>query len=133
MALLLAIASGVLFAAGIYMMLRRSLVKILVGLLLLGYAVNLLLFNSAELIPARPPLIPLGSAQPPAVYADPIPQALILTAIVISFGLTAFAVVLMRQVYGILGTDDLDEMRCTDIPCVEEDLTSPEDTVEEEP
>jgi multicomponent Na+:H+ antiporter subunit C len=127
----IAVTAGFLFAAGIYMMLRRSLVKILVGLLLLGYAVNLLLFNSASLIPAKPPLIPDGSLLPPAVYADPVPQALILTAIVISFGLIAFAVVLMRQVYGVLGTDDLNEMRCTDIPCEEIDIASDEEKMEE--
>lgn len=131
MELLIAVTAGILFAAGIYMMLRRSLVKILVGLLLLGYAVNLLLFNSARLIPALPPLVPEGSSLPPPVYADPVPQALILTAIVISFGLIAFAVVLMRQVYGILGTDDLNEMRCTDIPCEEVDLASEEERMEE--
>ena len=113
------------------MILRRSLVKILVGLLLLSYAVNLLLFNSAELIPARPPLLAAGSTQPPVVYADPVPQALILTAIVISFGLTAFAVVLMRQVYSTLDTDDLYEMRCTDIPCEEVDIASEEEMMEE--
>ncbi len=86
MVILLAVTAGVLFATAIYMILRRSLVKILVGLLLLSYAVNLLLFNSADLIPARPPLIAAGSQLPPAVTADPVPQALILTAIVISFG-----------------------------------------------
>lgn len=128
---LVAVTAGILFAAGIYMMLRRSLVKILVGLLLLGYAVNLLLFDSAPLIPARPPLVLEGSQLPPLIYADPVPQALILTAIVISFSLIAFAVVLMRQVYGILGTDDLNEMRCTDIPCVEVDLASEEERLEE--
>ena len=131
MVILLAVTAGVLFAAAIYMILRRSLVKILIGLLLLSYAVNLLLFNSAELIPARPPLIAAQSTQPPAVYADPVPQALILTAIVISFGLTAFAVVLMRQVYSTLDTDDLYEMRCTDIPCEEVDIASEEELMEE--
>jgi multicomponent Na+:H+ antiporter subunit C len=131
MVLLLAITAGVLFAAAIYMILRRSLVKILVGLLLLSYAVNLLLFNSADLIPARPPLIAADSLLPPTIYADPVPQALILTAIVISFGLTAFAVVLMRQVYSTLGTDDLYEMRCTDIPCVEVEIASEEELMEE--
>lgn len=131
MIFLLALTAGVLFAAGIYMVLRRSLVKILVGLLLLSYAVNLLLLNSADLIPARPPLIAADSAEPPSIYADPVPQALILTAIVIGFGLTAFAVVLMRQVYGLLGTDDLDEMRCTDIPCEEVDIASAEEMMEE--
>lgn len=131
MVLLIALIAGILFAAGLYMILRRSLVKILVGLLLLGYAVNLLLFSSANLIPARPPLVAAGEQFPPPVYADPVPQALILTAIVISFGVIAFAVVLVRQVYGILGTDDLNEMRCTDIPCEEVEIASEEERLEE--
>ncbi len=117
MILLMSIAAGTLFAAGIYMVLRRSLVKILVGLLLLGYAVNLLLFSSASLVPGKPPIIAPGEALPPPGFADPVPQALILTAIVISFGVTAFAIVLIRQAYLVSGTDDLYEMRCTDIPC----------------
>jgi multicomponent Na+:H+ antiporter subunit C len=96
------------------MILRRSLVKILVGLLLLGYAVNLLLFSSANLTPGRPPILPITTDQP---VADPVPQALILTAIVISFGMTAFAVSLVRQVYQVLGTDDTNELRCTDLAC----------------
>ena len=133
MGLLLAVTAGALFAAGIYMLLRRSLVKVLVGLLLLSYAVNLLLFNSAPLIPARPPLLPAGSLAPPEVYADPVPQALILTAIVISFGVTAFAVALVRQVYAVLGCDDLQTMRRTDIPCETHDLTAAEEQVEEDP
>jgi len=115
MSVLLAITAGVLFAAGLYMMLRRSLVKILVGLLLLSYAVNLLFFSSGTLTPGLPPILPsdggLGLA---GSYADPVPQALILTAIVISFGLTAFAVVLLRQTYQTIGVDDLDELRNTD-------------------
>ena len=131
MVLLLAITAGVLFAGAIYMILRRSLTKTLVGLLLLSYAVNLLLFNSADLIPARPSLVAADSLLPPTVYADPVPQALILTAIVISFSLTAFAVVLMRQVYGVLGTDDLYEMRCTDVPCEEVEIASEEELMKE--
>lgn len=131
MVILLAITAGALFTAAIYMILRRSLVKILVGLLLLSYAVNLLLFNSADLVPASPPLVNAGSQVPPEVYADPVPQALILTAIVISFGITAFAVVLMRQVYATLGTDDLNEMLCTDVPCQEVDIASEEELMEE--
>lgn len=130
MTLLLAITAGALFAAGLYMILRRSLVKILVGLLLLGYAVNLLLFNSAELIPASPPLIEAGSQQPPTVYADPVPQALILTAIVISFGVTAFAVTLLRQAYQTSGTDDLEAMHITDIPLDEPDLIVAEERLD---
>ena len=92
MLILMAIAAGVLFATGIFMILRRSMVKVLIGILLLGYAANLLLFNAAPLTRGAPPLIdPVIGV--PAEYADPVPQALILTAIVISFGVTAFAVV----------------------------------------
>jgi multicomponent Na+:H+ antiporter subunit C len=113
---LLSIVAGVLFAAGLYMMLRRSLVKILVGLLLLSHAVNLLLFATGNLTPGRPPILPEGErVVNPANYADPVPQALILTAIVISFGLTAFAVVLIRQTYQVVGVDDLDQLRATDV------------------
>jgi len=133
MVLLLSITAGALFSAGIYMILRRSLVKILVGLILLGYAVNLLLFNTANLIPGRPPLIGLGQLGVPEVYADPVPQALILTAIVISFGITAFAVVLVRQTYKVLGRDDLDTMRCTDIPCEEDDIATELERAENQP
>jgi len=119
---LMAVAAGVLFSAGIYMVLRRSLVKILVGLLLLGYAVNLLLFSSSSLVPGKPPIIAPGEVQPPPGFADPVPQALILTAIVISFGVVAFAIVLIRQAYLVSGSDDLNEMRCTDIPCQADEL-----------
>lgn len=115
MTILLAITAGVLFAAGLYLMLRRSLVKILVGLLLLGHAVNLLIFASGNLVPGKPPILPAAGSPAPAVIADPLPQALILTAIVISFGLTAFAVVLLRQTFQAIGIDDLDEMRATDV------------------
>lgn len=130
MNLLLAITAGVLFSSGLYMLLRRSLVKILVGLALLSYSVNLLLFSSAPLLPGQPPIIPVGSQALSGVYADPVPQALILTAIVISFGVTAFAIVLLRQAYQASGTDDLNEMRCTDIPC--EEVWSDKEAVVEE-
>ena len=115
MTLLLAITAGGLFAAGLYMMLRRSLVKILVGLLLLGYAVNLLLFNSgSQLVPGSPPLIREGESAPALIHADPVPQALILTAIVISFGVLAFALVLFHRAYQTVGSDDADELEMSD-------------------
>jgi len=114
MSVLLAATVGVLFAAGLYMMLRRSLVKILVGLLLLSHAVNLVLFASGNLVPGRPPIIPASGAPPAIGYADSVPQALILTAIVISFGVTAFAVVLVKQTNQVIGVDDLNELRNTD-------------------
>ena len=131
MELLLAIAAGTLFATGLYMVLRRSIIKILIGLLLLGYAVNLLLFGSARLVPGKPPLIPPAAAAAVGEVADPVPQALILTAIVISFGVTAFAIVLMRQVYQEVGSDDLNEIRCTDLPCAQEEIPGDELVTEE--
>jgi len=115
MTLIMAVVVGALFAGGLYMMLRRNLVKILIGLLLLGHAVNLFVFTLGRLVRGRPPLIPEGELILAPPHADPVPQALILTAIVISFGVTAFAIVLLRQAYLSLGTEDLDNLRTTDI------------------
>ncbi len=114
MSLLLAIVIGVLFTVGLYMMMRRSLTKVLIGLMLLGQAINLLIFTAGRLERASPPLIPPGASEL-THSADPLPQALILTAIVISFGVTAFALVLARQTYTVLGTNDMNELRDTDI------------------
>jgi multicomponent Na+:H+ antiporter subunit C len=121
MNVLLAITAGVLFGGGLFMMLRRSLVRVLIGLLMISNAVNLIIFTAGRLVPARPPLISAGESalQPP--YADPVPQALILTAIVISFGVTAFAIVLMQQTYRSLGNADMNEMRSTDTPVEDEE------------
>jgi multicomponent Na+:H+ antiporter subunit C len=115
MTLLLALVIGALFAGGLYMMLRRNLVKVVIGLLLLGHAANLFVFTLGRLVRGRPPLIrdeEVGLLQP---YADPVPQALILTAIVVSFGVTAFAIILLRQAYLSLGTEDLDNLRTTEM------------------
>jgi multicomponent Na+:H+ antiporter subunit C len=115
MNIVLACVIGGLYAAGLYMMLRRSIVKLIIGLALLSHAANLLIFTAGGLRRARPPLIPAGALQPAAAYADPLPQALILTAIVIGFGVLAFAVVLFHRTYQLTGTDDLDDLRTTDI------------------
>lgn len=103
MEMLLAILIGTLYSSGIYMLLRRSMVKMIIGLILLGNGVNLLIFLLGGITKGKPPLLSSGES-----FADPIPQALILTAIVISFGLQAFAIILIQRVYEILGTDDLD-------------------------
>ncbi|MBA3715662.1 MAG: Na+/H+ antiporter subunit C [Pyrinomonadaceae bacterium] len=114
MNVVLAVVIGGLYATGLYMMMRRSIVKLIIGLALLSHAANLLIFTAGGLTRARPPLIPEGANVPPAPFADPLPQALILTAIVISFGVLAFALVLIHRAYGTVGTDDLDEMKATD-------------------
>jgi multicomponent Na+:H+ antiporter subunit C len=105
---------GILFAAGVYLMLRRSIVKLTIGLVLISQAANLLIFTASGLERGSPPLVPLGETHPPIPFADPLPQALILTAIVISFGVLAFTLVLVKRAYQTVGTDDLDEMRSTD-------------------
>ena len=114
MEIILAFVVGALYAAGLYMMMRRNVVKLIAGLAMLGYGANLLIFTISRLTRAQPPLIPLGDHLPPEPFADPVPQALILTAIVIGFGLQAFALVLIKRVYQTVGTDDLDKMTSTD-------------------
>lgn len=114
MDVLLAITVGGLYAAGIYMMLRRSVVKLLIGLGLLSHAANLLIFTSGGIVRGRVPVIPEGGTQPLTDIADPLPQALILTAIVISFAVLAFALVLIYRTYQTVGTDDVDELKATD-------------------
>lgn len=111
---LMAYVVGILFAAAIYMMLRRSIVKLVIGLMLLSNAANLLIFVVSGMTRAAPPLIAVGADGPAGAIADPLPQALILTAIVIAFGVLAFAVVLIRRAYEVVGNDDLDQMKGTD-------------------
>jgi multicomponent Na+:H+ antiporter subunit C len=111
---LLAVVTGCLYAIGIYLLLRRSLIKLVLGLVVLGNASNLLIFTSAWLTRGRPPFVPPGADAPVPPYADPLPQALILTAIVIGFGVVAFTLVLAYRAYQVVGTDDLDQMRGTD-------------------
>jgi multicomponent Na+:H+ antiporter subunit C len=110
----LAVVVGGLYAAGLYLILRRSLVKLAIGLALIGYAANLLIFTAGHLVRAQAPVIAFDASIPAAPHADPLPQALILTAIVISFGVTAFTIVLLKRAYQTVGSDDLDEMRSTD-------------------
>jgi multicomponent Na+:H+ antiporter subunit C len=111
---ILAIVVGGLYSAGFYLMLRRSIVKLLIGLALLSNAANLLIFTAGGLTRGRAPLVPEGDLRLVEPFADPLPQALILTAIVIGFGVLAFAMVLAYRAYQTVGTDDLDNLRATD-------------------
>ncbi|WP_117190548.1 Na+/H+ antiporter subunit C [Rhizobium terrae] len=108
---LFAILIGLFFAAAVYLMLSKYTVRILLGVALLGNAVNLLLFTAGRLTREVPPIIPAGMQALPAGAANPLPQALILTAIVISFSFFAFLLVLTYRAYQELGTDDTDGMR----------------------
>lgn len=100
MELLVASAIGVLTAGGIYLTLRLRTFPVILGVSLLTYAVNVFLFTSGRLTVGAPPILQDGVD----VYADPLPQALVLTAIVISFGMTA--VVVMIGLGAFLGSDD---------------------------
>ena len=111
---LMAVAIGLLYATAIFMMLRRSIVKLVIGLMLLSNAANLLIFTTAGMTRGAPPLLAEGMMQPPSGVADPLPQAVVLTAIVIAFGVLAFAVVLIRRAYEVVKADDLDKMKDTD-------------------
>jgi multicomponent Na+:H+ antiporter subunit C len=114
MELIFAIVVGGLYAAGIYLMLQRNMVKLILGLALLSHGANLLIFTAGGLTRAHAPLIPLETHVLATASADPVPQAFILTAIVISFGVTAFMLILVHRTHQEVGSDDLDDMRTTD-------------------
>ncbi|MDP2762693.1 MAG: Na+/H+ antiporter subunit C [Sideroxyarcus sp.] len=100
---LLAIAIGILTACGVFLMLRARTFSLVLGLTLLSYAVNLFLFASGRLQMDAPPLIRDGAS-----YTDPLPQALVLTAIVIGFGMTAYLVMLALRALAESGGDHVD-------------------------
>lgn len=106
-----AILVGLFFAAGIYLMLSRHIIRILLGIVLFGNAVNLLIFTNGRITREVPPIIPEGADVIAGPAANPLPQALILTAIVISFSFFAFLLVLAYRAYQEIGTDDTDGMR----------------------
>ena len=114
MTTLLAAVIGVLYASGLYLVMRRSVVKLVLGLALLGHAANLLIFTVGRLSRAAAPIVPAGAERLVPPHADPVPQALVLTAIVIGFGVQAFALVLVKLAHRETGTDDLDALRSTD-------------------
>jgi multicomponent Na+:H+ antiporter subunit C len=111
MEILWSIVVGVFVAAGIYLMLERHLLRLLFGLILLSSAVNLAIFTAGRLTPGEPPLIDANAILPPDGAANPLPQALILTAIVIGFGLLVFALMLFYRAYVETGSADIDKMQ----------------------
>jgi multicomponent Na+:H+ antiporter subunit C len=108
---LLALMAGVLYGTGIYLMLRRRLAQLIIGIGLLSHGSNLLILTAAGVTRGRPPLAAGNGAVALAeAFADPVPQSLILTSIVIGFGVLAFALVLAHRVHQWAGTDDIDEI-----------------------
>ena len=107
----LAVLTGIFLAVAIYLLLSKYIIRMLLGVAILGNAVNLLIFTSGRILREVPPVIGEGLDVPAAATANPLPQALILTAIVISFSFFAFLLVLSWRAYVSLGTDKTDAMR----------------------
>lgn len=113
MELVFAVLVGGLYASGLYLVMQRSLVRLILGLALLGHAANVLIFVAAGMTRGRAPIIVEGETAVQGA-ADPLPQAMILTAIVIGFAVLAFFLVLAQRAYAVAETEDLDALTTTD-------------------
>ena len=105
--LIVALAIGVLTSCGVWLLLRPRTFQVVIGLTLLSYAVNLFIFATGGLRSGAAPIVASGAVDP-AAFADPLPQALVLTAIVISFATTALLLVVLLAARGLTGTDHVD-------------------------
>ena len=112
MEILIAMLIGLLYATGIYLILRRSIIKFIIGIIIMSNATNLLVFLSAGIVPGSPAFT--GTKTSETLLADPLPQALVLTAIVIGFGIVVFTLALKYKFFNLTGTDDLDQLQQTD-------------------
>jgi len=110
MEILMSVVVGILFTCAVYLILSKSLLRVIIGTALLGHGAHLLFITMSGLKTGAAPVLLDGVTQ----YSDPLPQALVLTAIVISFGVTAFFLVLAYRAYQELGTDNMEEMKGTE-------------------
>lgn len=113
MNVVIALIIGLLFSASLFLMLQKSFFKLIIGVILFGYATIFFLFTVGGVVKNAPPLLAGENASVEGM-ADPLPQALTLTAIVISIGVQLFVIVLLKKAYEELGTEDLDELNTTD-------------------
>lgn len=103
--LVMALAVGALYAVGFYLLLQRSLMRVLIGVVVLGHGTNLLL----QLVGGPPARAPIVGQAPAEAFADPLPQALALTAVVITFALTTFLLALGYRSFSLLGHDEVQD------------------------
>jgi multicomponent Na+:H+ antiporter subunit C len=103
--LVMALTVGVLYSVGFYLMLQRSLMRVLIGVVVLGHGTNLLL----QLVGGRPARVPIVGNSPADTFADPLPQALALTAVVITFALTTFLLALGYRSFTLVGHDEVQD------------------------
>ncbi|MGI6246753.1 MAG: Na+/H+ antiporter subunit C [Pseudochelatococcus sp.] len=108
MEIIIAVAIGALTGSGLWLLLRPRTFQVIIGLSLLSYATNLFIFGMGRLRPNAPPILEPGTSGDLATLADPLPQALVLTAIVISFAMTALFLVVLLASRGLTGTDHVD-------------------------
>ena len=111
MEVVLALVIGVLGGAGVWLVLRPRTFQVIMGLVLLSYAVNLFIFSMGSLLIDRPPLVAPGVPPDLEHYTDPMPQSLVLTAIVIGFATTALFLVVLLASRGLSGTDHVDGVK----------------------
>lgn len=107
----LSLLVGLFVAGGVYLLLSRALIRVILGFVLLGNGVNLAILIAGRLTREVPPIIPVGLEVPATAVANPLPHALILTAIVIGFAIFAFLIVLAYRAYLAMDADDTDTMR----------------------
>ena len=110
MEIVLALGVGTLAGSGVWLILRPRTFQLIIGLSLISYAINLFIYAMGRLRVDAPPVIGAEPVANLAQHDDPLPQALVLTAIVIGFGLLAFLLVLAHRVHAIAGTDDVDDV-----------------------
>lgn len=114
MEIVMSIVIGVCYAAAVFLLLQKRLIQVILGISLLGHATNLLIFVAAGLHGTSLPIIPEGAKELPATAVDPLPQALILTAIVIGLALFGFSLALAYRCVAVLEHDDIDQLTHTD-------------------
>jgi multicomponent Na+:H+ antiporter subunit C len=107
MELLMSVVVGIVFTVSVYLMLSRNIIRVILGTLTLSHGVHLLLITMAGLQRGGPPLLNMGGEN----YTDPLPQALVLTAIVIAFGVTSMLLVMAYRTYKEHKTEDLEQLR----------------------
>lgn len=110
MELVIALTIGILAGSGLWLMLRPRTFQVIIGLSLMSYAVNLFIFGMGRLRIGAPPVLDPSIPANLAGYVDPLPQALVLTAIVIGFAMTALFLVVLLAARGLSGSDHVDSM-----------------------
>ncbi|MBN9653761.1 Na(+)/H(+) antiporter subunit C [Halobacillus sp. GSS1] len=110
MEIIMAVLAGILFTTGVYNLLQKQLLRIIIGTGLISHGAHLFILTMGELKTGAPPVLTEGVEN----YTDPLPQALILTSIVISFGVTSLLLVLAYRAAKINGTDNMEQLRGND-------------------